>query len=105
MTLEPKVLQRYVRKLYRFLEQGHKVRFKKLRVNRGYIEHKEDKVSPASVTLDHREELLKTLIHEFLHYIHPEWSEAEVLDMEDRIADSLSERQVRNIIKRLAQAL
>ena len=96
----------FVRKLYRFLEQGHQINFKKLRDYRGYIHHDPAcNETQAVVTLDHRDNVLSTLIHEAIHYIYPSYTECQVLLLEREIVNGLSDRQVRNIIKRFANSL
>lgn len=95
----------FLRKFYRFLEQGHSFEFKRSNVYRGYIIHDEEQLEPASVTLDHSRQLVPTLIHEAIHYIYPEFSETQVLVMEREIVSGLTDRQVRNIIKKFANVL
>jgi beta-galactosidase GanA len=94
----------YVRRLYQFLREGHSIALTKTRGYVGEITYPfED--DTAHVKLDFRRDIISTLIHEFLHHIHPEWSESDILRAESRLINSLSERQVRNIIKRFAEAL
>lgn len=102
MSLTRKEVQGYTRKLYRFLREGHSIEFKKLRLYRGFIHYT---IFPVVVELDHRDKLFSTLLHEFLHYAHPTWSETKILEMERKLVNSLSPVQVKNIIKRLAEAL
>lgn len=91
----------YMKKLYRFLSEGHTIEFRKMRKNRGLITLGKYSV----VELDPRDSILSTLIHEFFHHIHPEWSETKVLEMEYCMMNSISSRQVCNILKRLAGAI
>lgn len=101
MTFQTKAeVNRFTRKLYRFLDDGHKVEFRRMRSLRGWIvtEH-----YPTHVSLDPTDKIIPTLIHEALHYFHPQASETWVLRMEAKIVRSLSERQIRNIIRRLAK--
>jgi hypothetical protein len=101
MTFQTKdAVNRFTRKLYRFLDDGHKVEFRRMRTTRGLIFTHE---YPTRVSLDPRDNIISTLIHEALHYFYPEASETWVLRMESKIIHSLSERQIRNIIRRLAQ--
>lgn len=104
MTSTQTPAQKYTRKLYRFLRGQPAIEFKKLRKNRGNIIWKSDG-DDVIVELDHREEVVSTLIHEFLHYEHYDWTEEQVLCMEKEIVDSLSHRQVRNILKRLVEII
>lgn len=93
-------IHKFTRKLYRFLDEGHYFKFRKMPHNRGEIyPHHE----PIEIHLDHRDRILPTLIHEALHYFYPEASETWVLKTERKIINQLSDRQVRNIIRRFAQ--
>ena len=103
MSLTRSQVHTYTRKLYRFLRDGHLIEFRKLRVYRGFIHFSASKST--RVELDPRDRVLSTLIHEFLHYQHPDWSESKVLNMERKLINNLSSVQVRNIIKRLAEAI
>jgi helix-turn-helix protein len=101
MTFQTKdEVNRFTRKLYRFLDDGHTVEFRHMRTLRGEIVMD---VYPTKVSLDPRDNIISTLIHEALHYFYPQASETWVLRMESKIIHSLSERQIRNIIRRLAQ--
>jgi len=105
MSLSREEVQRYTKKLYRFLREGHAITFRKLHPSyRGFI-HFYEGTPLAEVEVDHRERMFSTLLHEFLHYAHPDWSETRVLEMERKLVNALSQTQVKNIIKRLAEAL
>jgi hypothetical protein len=56
----------------------------------------------AEITLDYRGDIISTLIHEFLHHLHPHWSETKILQKERETMTILSARQCRNIIRNLA---
>lgn len=101
MTFQTKAeVNRFTRKLYRFLDDDHVVKFRHMRDLRGHIV---TYTYPTQLHLDPRDNIISTLIHEALHYFYPEASESWVLRMESKIIHSLSERQVRNIIRRLAK--
>lgn len=91
---------RYTTDLYKFLRSGHGVQFKKMRVYRGEIDTKTH-----AIVLDHRDEIVSTLVHEYLHHRYPNWAEKQVLEAETVIMTKLSQRQICNIIKELAAAL
>ena len=57
------------------------------------------------IDLDYRKELIPTLIHEVLHYLHEDWSETKVLKVEKHIVNSLSVKQIKTIIKRFAAVI
>lgn len=97
----------FIRKLYRFLDSGHKIGFKPLRGLHGiiFLEEFDDQPTSAEIILDPRKAVFSTVIHEVIHYIYPEWCETDVLRYEAEIVNNLTERQVKNIIKRLARAL
>lgn len=107
MTVTKDQVDRYIRKLYKFLDEGnHKINFKKMRnyvgeLNTGpWLELDE---GVAIITIDHRCELLSILIHETLHRFHPTQPEEWILAMESKIINKITNRQVKNIIKRLAK--
>lgn len=58
-----------------------------------------------NIYLDYRKDLVSTLIHEFLHYMYPNWSETKVLKEESKIVNALSVAQVKNILKKYANTL
>jgi hypothetical protein len=96
MTVTKPQVNRYITKLYRFLEQGHRITFRKMRKDRGSILVE---IYPTEIHLDPRDEVISTLVHETLHYFYPEASEEWILSMEDGIVKKLTHRQVRNIIR------
>lgn len=100
-------LKKFISQLYGFLQEGHTLRVTKLRLFAGKIDFWLDKEAhkPVTVTIDHRQDLLSTLIHEFLHYQYPEWSEDKVAETEKLIVNKLSQRRVKNILKRFSDAL
>lgn len=102
MALPKEMVQGYTRKLYKFLGDGHYIKLRKLRILRGFIETDDN---PTELVLDYRDKLVPTLLHEFLHYQHPDWSETRILKMESELVNSLTIRQVRNIIKRFADVI
>lgn len=92
---------RFVRKLYKlFREKPHIFHVKKLRVARGYCHTDVERIE-----LDYRDELISTLLHEALHFIHPEMTEEQVLWHETYLINKLSPRQIKNIIKRFSAIL
>lgn len=100
MTGTKEQVNRYTSKLYRFLEQGHKIEFKKMGVYEGWIWVDQN---PTHVMVDPRTNILSVLIHESLHYFYPTASENWVLSMENKILHKLTHRQIRNIIRCLAK--
>jgi len=104
MTLTKKELYAFTRKFYKALQYGHRVEFKKMRLTRGWINMHDDK-DDAHIALDHRDALVPTLIHEFIHYLNPDMCESKVLEMEKAIIQRLTDRQIRNILKRFADVL
>jgi hypothetical protein len=102
MALARSEVHKYTRKLYRFLRQGPAFSFKRLRNYRGHIHLGDNFIC---VTFDPRTEIITTLIHEFLHHEHWDWSEEQVLRMERQLMNGLTERQIRNVIKRFAEAI
>jgi hypothetical protein len=99
MTVTKPYVDRYTQRLYRFLADGHKISFRKMRNSRGHVY---TNIFPTEIWLDPRDEIISTLVHETLHYFYPEASEAWILRMESKIVAKLTPRQVRNILCRLA---
>lgn len=100
MTVSKEYVSNYTRKLYKFLQNGHYIQFSKRKSYRGWIT---TNTFPTHLIIDHTDKLLPTLIHESLHYFYPDKSEEWVLAMETKIMNKLTERQVKNIIRKLAQ--
>lgn len=106
MALSKAETKYYISRLYKFLRNGHIIKFEKMRTYCGEILYNpNDKTELAEVRLDHRHKVISTLIHEFLHFNHPTWSESSILKLESAIINSLTDRQIKNIIKRFAEAL
>lgn len=91
---------RYTTSLYKFLRSGHAIQFKKMRKYRGEMD-----LDTNAVLLDHRDQVVSTLVHEYLHHRHPTWTEEQILESEDSIMSKITHRQICNIIKELAAAL
>lgn len=102
MTVTKNHVKKFTGKLYKFLNEGHNFKFQKMKDMRGHIVTYRN---PTTVYIDPRDQIISTLIHETLHYFHPEESEQWILEMEFKIVNKLSERQIRNIIKRWASVI
>lgn len=102
MIVTKEYVNRYTRKLYKFLNAGHKINFTKQTTTRGYIYVD---VPVTEVHLDPRDRVISTLVHETLHYFYPKASETWILEMERKIVRQLTDRQVKNIIRCLAKSL
>jgi hypothetical protein len=55
------------------------------------------------ITIDHRKDLIPGLVHEALHHWHPDWSETKVENNERMIVNRLTPRQIKNLIRVLAE--
>jgi hypothetical protein len=62
--------------------------FKKLKGVHGYCEWED------GIILDYRKDLVPTIIHECIHYIEPDWSEAQVMYAESRVVNSIIDDDV-----------
>lgn len=111
MTFDERYMKKFINKLYKFIGAGHSIEFKKMRIYLGWTivpaerTRKANKNYSSRVVLDPRMNVLSTFIHEFLHHMHPDWEECEILQAEDVIMKKLTMRQLKNITKRLAKAL
>ena len=104
MKLTKKQVNKYVARLYRLLDKhGDKIVFKKLRKNQGYYVTGKD--GDWHIEIDHREQMFSTLWHECLHHWHQDWKHGDIFKMETAIMNKLSERQVKNILKKLGKCL
>lgn len=61
---------------------------KKLKGVHGYCEWEE------GIILDYRKEFIATIIHECIHFIEPDWSEAQVVYSESRVINTITEDDV-----------
>jgi hypothetical protein len=84
--------------LYHFLYGEEKVILKKIHNAslEGYFDEETE-----GIVVDYRKSLLPTLIHEFLHKIHVDWPERKVRKYESRIVNSLTHKQIKNILRAL----
>ena len=111
MLLDDRYVKKFVTKLYRFIDAGHEIEFKKMREYKGWITvpgkrfRDANKDYTTTILLDPRDDLLSTFVHEAIHHMHPDWEEEEVLGAESTIMKKLTCRQMKNITKRLANAL
>lgn len=92
---------RFTRDLYKLFRDKPKIfHVTKLKSARGYCHQDIERIE-----LDYRDEIISTLIHEAIHFIYPDMVEEDVLKQESLLINSLSPRQVRNIIKRFGAIL
>ena len=95
---------RYTRSFYRFLERGCIFTFKRMKYNAGEIEGW-DRTGRVIITLNPKCDVVSTMMHEFLHYRHPAFCESKIARLEKKLMNSLSDRQIKNILKRVANYL
>ena len=108
MILQPSYLKGFTRNLYRFIKEGHVIKLEKMKGFAGSLDLLESTGNPAyvvQVRLDYREDIISTFVHEFFHYRHPEWVEEDVIKAEVIIMNTLTRRQAKNILKRLAEVI
>lgn len=80
-------------KLYKDLKENPEIfQICKLRAMHGDCDYEK-------IRIDYRKDLYATLIHEYLHYIYPDFSETKVLLEERRIINKMSLKQIKNLIK------
>ncbi len=66
---------------------------KKLRGVHGYCEWDD------GIILDYRKDFIPTIIHECIHFIEPDWSEAQVCYAEKRVVNALQEQDIIDLLK------
>jgi hypothetical protein len=104
MALSRAEVHAFTRKLYAFLRDEHTVRLTKHHLFHAQISYPDNEYE-AYVTVDYRKDILSSLIHEVLHFYYPQWSEKKVLRMESQMVNAITERQAKNILKALANAV
>jgi len=57
------------------------------------------------ITIDYRKDIVPTLIHEFIHHMHPTWCESKVVKKEKEMMMTLTPKQCKNIMKHLMKCL
>lgn len=92
----------FIRKMYRLLETKPEI-FKIKDLGKKTAGHCLDDGS--EIALHYKHDIISTLIHEVIHYLHPDWSEKTVLAAEKYIINHISPRRAANIVKKLSQAL
>ena len=89
-------------KIYNLLKDGDvNIILKRKRWN-FYGEYKPES---ETIEIDFRRDIIPTFIHECLHKWHPTWCETRVVKEEIHIINSITAKQVKNIIKMLATYL
>jgi hypothetical protein len=58
-----------------------------------------------TITIDYRCDFIPTLIHEFIHHMHPKWKENIVIREEKRVMKHLTGIQCRNILRVMVGSL
>ena len=92
---------KFVRELYKlFRDKPNIFHVKKLKAARGYCHLETERIE-----LDYRDEIISTLLHEAIHFLYPQMPEEQVLKNEHDLINTLTERQIRNIIKRFGSIL
>jgi len=104
MPLSRSETQLYTRSFYRFLERGCTFEFKRMKAVAGEIEGW-DRNGRVIITLNPKCDVVSTMMHEFLHYRHPSFCESKIRKLELKLMNSLSDRQIKNILKRVANYL
>ena len=66
---------------------------RKLRGAHGYCAWDE------GILVDYRKEFIPTIIHEVIHLLEPDWSEAQVIYVEKRVVNAISEQDVIDLLK------
>ena len=102
MTYDKQHLYKITSRLYKELREGNNLlTLRKMGANRqGLYDY-----GTEEICLDYRRELIPTLIHEYLHKWYPDKCETWILNLESRIVNALSVKQVKNIIKAFGAAI
>jgi hypothetical protein len=101
MPYDKKHLYKVTSRLYKELKDGNNLlTLRKMANSQGSYDY-----GTEEICLDYRKELIPTLIHEYLHKWHPDKCETWILNLESRIVNALSIRQIKNIIKSFGAAI
>ena len=89
----------FTKRLYRLL-RSHPDRIDFQKLSRGVYGYYYDETE--EIVIDYRRQIIPTLVHEALHHFHKDWSETRVYNEERRMMNSLTPRQIKNLIKVIA---
>jgi len=59
----------------------------------------------SEIAVHYKHDIVSTLIHEVIHYLHPDWSEKAVLGAEKYLINNISPKRATNILKRFTKTL
>lgn len=104
-VLSKQEISTFLRKMYRVFEQdAHKFQLVKMESGKhgeyAAYDHKDGTKELEYIKIDYRKEFIPTLIHEIIHFLHMDKSETWVIQREKLVMASLSERQIKNILKK-----
>lgn len=92
-------------KLYKELKSDNRIILEKIRKEKGNTICGKYEWDTETIRLDYRYDIISTLIHEYLHRWNPDKSEKWVLRQEKQIINSLSPKQIKNLIKAFGNAI
>jgi len=113
-ALDRRVLRRYVSRIYRLLNAGEwTVRYATINDNadlcdrHGIARNTVGFVDEETMTIyvDHRFDVIATLVHECIHVFHPDWDEERVKGLERSIIAGISATQARRLHLLMSNAL
>lgn len=99
---------RWLHRIYFMLKEAEDDSLVKVRLNRDLCNYGEVDFchSPAVMTVNHtRRPFVSTIVHECIHLCDVEMSERRVLDLERELMSALSDRQLANLLKRVARLI
>lgn len=101
MSYTKKEIYKFTRRLHYLLRHHQdRITFQRIKGAYGYYDFETDEI-----TIDHRKDIIPTLVHEALHKWHNDWCETKVLQHEHLIMNSLTPSMIRKIIKVIAKNL
>lgn len=96
--MEKRLANYYLHRIYRLLSSNKvPIVFKRLKGRQGETDRE-------TIWLNPNERLLDTLIHECLHVLYWSWSETQVNKITAQTLNKLSEKQVKNLLIKFAEA-
>jgi len=89
----------YLHRIYALCRKDIKVILKRIRKNRGVTN------TIDTIYLHPKQDIIPTFIHECLHILYPSWSESRIIKWEEKIINTISIRQIINLLQGIAYSV
>jgi hypothetical protein len=99
-------------KIYRILRKDPDqifISLLQMEEDEGYIEYGLGDEGPehsyCDIYIDPRGAIISTCIHEFLHFIYPDLLDPQILKLEEKMMNNLSDRQFKNLLFKIVNCI